>query len=112
MAGIGTGLVGVGIMDTTGSVSGIRYSETNPDKVAVTGNTATVEGGTVTVSDTVLGGNLVITVVPGSGFALSKITVNDTAYTEFTDGESGAKVLTVSGFMMPEANIVVEFTAE
>ena len=32
--------------------------------------------------------------------------------TEFTDGENGAKVLTVSGFMMPEANIVVEFTAE
>ena len=111
-AGIASGLVGVGMMSTTGSVSGIRYSETDPDKVAVTGNTATVEGGTVTVSDTVLGENLVITVVPGSGFALSKITVNGTAYTEFTDGENGAKVLTVSGFMMPEANIVVEFTAE
>ena len=46
MAGIGSGLVGAGIMDTTGSVSGVSYSETDADKVVVTSNADVITGGT------------------------------------------------------------------
>ncbi len=106
MAGIGSGLVGAGIMDTTGSVSGVSYSETDADKVVVTSNADVITGGTMSVSDVVLGGDLVITVTPEEGYILNKVTVNGIAYNEFTDGENGAKILTISSFMMPKADVV------
>ena len=98
LGSVTTGLIGVGQLNAgAAKISGITYlTEAGSNHIAVTKLPA--ENGSFEVSDVAVGGNLVVTATAHSGYYVEKITVNGTDYNSFTDGENGAKVLTLSSF--------------
>lgn len=93
--------------------SGISYdaSDSYNDLVVTE---APAENGEYTVTENGIGGDLVVTATPSSGYYVESITLNGIQYTgeQLTDGDGSDKVLTVSGYdELPEISVSVSFAA-
>ena len=107
----GTAYIGVGQQWVgVSSISGISY--TTEDITAVNVEETPAENGTYTVSAGNIGGALTVTATAAAGYYVEKITVSGVEYTDFTDGENGARVLTIDSFNAPEADVTVTFTSQ
>ncbi len=107
----GTAYIGVGQQWVgVSSISGISY--TTEDITAVNVVERPAENGTYTVSAGDIGGALTVTATAAAGYYVEKITVSGVEYTDFTDGENGARVLTIDSFNAPEADVTVTFTSQ
>lgn len=107
----GTAYIGVGQQWVgVSSISGISY--TTEDITAVNVVERPAENGTYTVSAGAIGGALTVTATAAAGYYVEKITVSGVEYTDFTDGENGARVLTIDSFNAPEADVTVTFTSQ
>lgn len=107
----GTAYIGVGQQWVgVSSISGISY--TTEDITAVNVVERPAENGTYTVSAGDIGGALTVTATAAADYYVEKITVSGVEYTDFTDGENGARVLTIDSFNAPEADVTVTFTSQ